>query len=143
MACSCSSPPCPAPPCWRPGGGPVGTTRASQPRRGRSAVEASYMPERPYTLLSCGMSIDGYIDSAADERLVLSNDADLDRVDAVRADSDAILVGATTLRKDNPRLLVRASSRRDERIARGLSPTPIKVTVTSRAEFDPSAAFFV
>lgn len=101
------------------------------------------MPERPYILLSCGMSIDGYIDSAADERLVLSNDADLDRVDAVRADSDAILVGATTLRKDNPRLLVRASSRRAERIARGLPPTPIKVTVTSRAEFDPSAAFFV
>ncbi len=89
------------------------------------------------------MSIDGYIDSAADERVVLSNDADLDRVDAVRADSDAILVGATTLRKDNPRLLVRASSRRAERVARGLPPTPIKVTVTSRAEFDPSAAFFV
>ena len=51
------------------------------------------MPERPYTLLSCGMSIDGYIDTATDERLVLSNDADLDRVDAVRADSDAIVVG--------------------------------------------------
>ena len=60
------------------------------------------MPERPYTLLSCGMSIDGYIDTATDERLVLSNDADLDRVDAVRADSDAILVGATTLRNANP-----------------------------------------
>ena len=40
------------------------------------------MAERPYTLLSCGMSIDGYIDTATDERLVLSNDADLDRVDA-------------------------------------------------------------
>ena len=65
------------------------------------------MPERPYTLLSCGMSIDGYIDTATEERLVLSNDADLDRVDAVRADSDAILVGAATLRNDNPRLLVR------------------------------------
>ena len=60
------------------------------------------MPERPYTLLSCGMSIDGYIDTATDERLVLSNDADLDRVDAVRADSDAILVGAATLRNDKP-----------------------------------------
>jgi 5-amino-6-(5-phosphoribosylamino)uracil reductase len=101
------------------------------------------MPERPYTLLSCGMSIDGYIDTATDERLVLSNDADLDRVDAVRADSDAILVGATTLRNDNPRLLVRAPSRRAERIARGLPPTPIKVTVTSRAQLDPCAAFFV
>ena len=66
------------------------------------------MPERPYTLLSCGMSIDGYIDTASDERLMLSNEADLDRVDAVRADSDAILVGAATLRNDNPRLLVRA-----------------------------------
>jgi 5-amino-6-(5-phosphoribosylamino)uracil reductase len=100
------------------------------------------MPERPYTLLSCGMSIDAYIDTATDGRLVLSNAADLDRVDAVRADSDAILVGATTLRNDNPRLLVRASSRRTDRVARGLPPNPIKVTVSSRAELDPSAAFF-
>jgi 5-amino-6-(5-phosphoribosylamino)uracil reductase len=69
------------------------------------------MPERPYTLLSCGMSIDGYIDTATDERLALSNNADLDRVDAVRADSDAILVGAATLRNDNPRLLVRRAHR--------------------------------
>jgi riboflavin biosynthesis pyrimidine reductase len=60
------------------------------------------MPERRYTLLSCGMSIDGYLDTATDERSVLSNDADLDRVDAVRADSDAILVGAATLRKRQP-----------------------------------------
>jgi 5-amino-6-(5-phosphoribosylamino)uracil reductase len=101
------------------------------------------MPERPYTLLSCGMSIDGYLDTATDERLVLSNDADLDRVDAVRADSDAILVGAATLRNDNPRLLVRAPSRRAERTARGLPATPIKVTVTTRAELDPCADFFV
>ena len=42
---------------------------------------------------------------------MLSNDADLDRVDAVRADCDAILVGAATVRNDNPRLLVRAPPR--------------------------------
>jgi 5-amino-6-(5-phosphoribosylamino)uracil reductase len=101
------------------------------------------MPDRPYTLLSCGMSIDGYLDTATDERLLLSNDADLDRVDAVRADSDAILVGAATVRNDNPRLLVRAQARRAERAARGLPPTPIKVTVTSRVRLDPRAAFFV
>ena len=101
------------------------------------------MPDRPYTLLSCGMSIDGYLDTATDERLLLSNDADLDRVDAVRADSDAILVGAATVRNDNPRLLVRAQARRAERAARGLPPTPIKVTVTSRVRLDPRAEFFV
>ena len=32
-------------------------------------------------------------------RLLLSNDADFDRVDAVRAESDAILVGARTVRR--------------------------------------------
>ena len=42
------------------------------------------MPERPYTLLSCSVSIDGYIGNAA-SRLLLSNEADFDRVDAVRA----------------------------------------------------------
>ena len=52
------------------------------------------MPDRPYTLLSCGMSIDGYLGSATPRRLALSNDADFDRVDAVRATCDAILVGA-------------------------------------------------
>jgi 5-amino-6-(5-phosphoribosylamino)uracil reductase len=99
------------------------------------------MRERPYTLLSCSVSIDGYIASAA-SRLLLSNDADFDRVDAVRASCDAILVGATTVRTDNPRLLVRSQSRRDERTARGLAPSPMKVTVTQRAELDARADFF-
>jgi 5-amino-6-(5-phosphoribosylamino)uracil reductase len=98
--------------------------------------------ERPYTLLSCGMSIDGYLDCAAPRRLELSNDADFDRVDAVRASCDAILVGAATVRNDNPRLLVRSQSRRDERTDRGLPPSPTKVTVTERVELDPGADFF-
>jgi 5-amino-6-(5-phosphoribosylamino)uracil reductase len=99
------------------------------------------MPDRPYTLLSCCVSIDGYIGSAA-SRLLLSNDADFDRVDAVRASCDAILVGAQTVRVDNPRLLVRSQSRRDERAARGLPVSPMKVTVTRRAQLDARADFF-
>src|SRR5262245_27258063 len=100
------------------------------------------MPDRPYTLLSCGMSIDGYLGSASPRRLELSNDADFDRVDAVRASCDAILVGAATVRNDNPRLLVRSRSRREERAARGLTMSPIKVTVTERLELDARADFF-
>jgi len=98
--------------------------------------------ERPYTLLSCGMSIDGYVDTAADERLLLSNDADFDRVDGVRAGCDAILVGAATVRQDNPRLLVRSPDRQAERVVRGLRPTPLKVTVTGSCDLDPDARFF-
>lgn len=100
------------------------------------------MPERPYTLLSCGMSIDGYLGGATPRRLALSNDADFDRVDAVRASCDAIMVGAATVRNDNPRLLVRSERRREERTARGLPPSPIKITVTERVQLDPCADFF-
>jgi 5-amino-6-(5-phosphoribosylamino)uracil reductase len=63
-------------------------------------------------------------------------------VDEVRASCDAILVGAATVRNDNPRILVRAPSRRAQRVAHGLTPTPIKVTVTERAKLDPAASFF-
>ena len=99
------------------------------------------MADRPYTLLSCCVSIDGYIGNAA-SRLLLSNEADFDRVDAMRATCDAILVGAATVRIDNPRLLVRSQARRDERAARGLATSPMKVTVTRRAELDARADFF-
>jgi 5-amino-6-(5-phosphoribosylamino)uracil reductase len=88
------------------------------------------------------MSIDGYLGSAAPRRLELSNDADFDRVDAVRASCDAIMVGAATVRIDNPRLLVRSLARREERTTRGLPPSPMKVTVSERLELDPSADFF-
>ncbi len=88
------------------------------------------------------MSIDGYLNGATEERLLLSNADDFDRVDEVRAESDAILVGATTVRMDNPRLLVRSAARRARRAARGLLPTPMKVTVTRGAQLDARADFF-
>lgn len=100
------------------------------------------MADRPYTVLSCGMSIDGYLTSGTEQRLLLSNAADFDRVDAVRAASDAILVGAATVRNDNPRLLVRSAARRQSRLSRSLPPSPVKVTVTGRGELDPCANFF-
>ncbi|MDG4781789.1 dihydrofolate reductase family protein [Micromonospora sp. WMMD961] len=97
---------------------------------------------RPYVLLSCAASIDGYIDDASDQRLLLSNADDLDRVDAVRASCDAILVGAGTVRRDNPRLLVRSAERRAERAAAGRPESPAKVTLTAQGDLDPTARFF-
>lgn len=88
------------------------------------------------------MSVDGYIDDATDERLVLSGPEDLDRVDELRASCDAILVGANTVRTDNPRLLVRCAQRRADRVARGLPANPMKVALTASGALDPSAAFF-
>jgi 5-amino-6-(5-phosphoribosylamino)uracil reductase len=100
------------------------------------------MADRPYTLLSCGMSIDGYLDSTGAGRLQLSNAADFDRVDAERARCDAILVGAATVRNDNPRLLVRSAARRAERLSRGRPASPAKVTLTRNGDLGATAAFF-
>ena len=100
------------------------------------------MSERPYVLLSAAASIDGYLDDATDARLLLSNDVDFDRVDAVRAEYDAILVGANTIRQDNPRLMVRSQQRRDQRAAQGMPVSPVKVTLTGRGDLDSTAQFF-
>ncbi|MBQ0894720.1 dihydrofolate reductase family protein, partial [Micromonospora sp. U56] len=97
---------------------------------------------RPYVLLSCATSIDGYIDDATGQRLLLSNADDLARVDAVRAGCDAILVGAGTVRRDDPRLVIRSERLRRARVDRGLPPSPVKVTLTGRGDLDPSARFF-
>ena len=100
------------------------------------------MISRPYVLLSVSASVDGYIDDATDTRLLLSNDADFDRIDEVRAGCDAILVGANTIRRDDPRLLVRATERQEQRRLRGLPAQPAKVTLTGSGDLDPSARFF-
>jgi riboflavin biosynthesis pyrimidine reductase len=100
------------------------------------------MAVRPYLMLSCAMSLDGYIDDGRPDRLILSNDADLDRVDEVRASVDAILVGAGTIRRDDPRLLVRSPQRRADRTAQGRPPSPVKVTITASGDLDPRAQFF-
>ncbi|SEL66401.1 dihydrofolate reductase family protein [Streptacidiphilus jiangxiensis] len=86
-------------------------------------------PARPSVLISAAMSVDGHIDDAAPERLLLSSPEDFDRVDALRAAYDAILVGAGTLRADDPRLEVRDEARRAARVARGLPEHPLKVAL--------------
>jgi 5-amino-6-(5-phosphoribosylamino)uracil reductase len=98
--------------------------------------------DRPYVLLSAAMSVDGYLDDATHQRLILSSDADLDRVDEVRANADAILVGATTIRRDNPWLRVRSAARREARQARGELADPVRVTITRSGNLDPAARFF-
>lgn len=97
---------------------------------------------RPYVILSAAVSLDGYLDDGSDRRLILSDAADFDRVDALRAECDAILVGANTVRRDNPRLRVRSADRRAARVAAGRTETPVKVTLTRGGDLDPAAAFF-
>lgn len=100
------------------------------------------MTTRPYVILSAATSVDGYLDDTSSERLRLSNAADFDRVDQVRAESDAILVGANTMRRDNPRLLVNSDARRAQRVADGKPEFPLKVTVTASGDLSAALKFW-
>ncbi|HEY3505491.1 MAG TPA: dihydrofolate reductase family protein [Actinocatenispora sp.] len=100
------------------------------------------MPDsRPYVVLSAAMSVDGYLDDAGDSRLILSSEEDFDRVDAVRAECDAILVGAGTVRRDDPRLMV-TPVRAEHRTADGRPAQPLKVTITRGGDLPADSRFF-
>jgi 5-amino-6-(5-phosphoribosylamino)uracil reductase len=122
--------------------GGYGWVSPARRQAGRLTTERTQVTERPYVLLSCAMSVDGCLDAAGPHRLVLSAGADLDRVDSERASADAVMVGAGTIRRDNPRLLIRSPQRRAARAARGLPEHPARVTITGTGDLDPAAHFF-
>ncbi|MZD03933.1 5-amino-6-(5-phosphoribosylamino)uracil reductase, partial [Streptomyces sp. SID5785] len=97
---------------------------------------------RPHVLLSAAVSLDGCLDDTGPRRLLLSGPEDFDRVDAARAGSDAVLVGAGTLRADRPRLLVNSERRRAQREAEGRPAYPLKVAVSGSGRLDPADPFW-
>ena len=96
----------------------------------------------PYVILKFAMSIDAYIDADGSDRLLLSSPEDFARVDEVRATCDAILVGAGTVRRDNPSLILRSEELRRQRIKNDKPPDPTKVTITSSGNLDRRNSFF-
>jgi len=93
---------------------------------------------RPFVVLNCAMTLDGFLGDASGEPLRISNAADLDRVDDLRASCDAVLVGAGTVRLDDPRLTVKSEARVAARRAAGRPEQPLRVTLT-RAGAIPTA----
>ncbi len=64
----------------------------------------------PYVIAKAGMSLDGRLSRPPGEGRWITSRASRERVHALRAGVDAILIGGGTLRADNPRLTVRGIS---------------------------------
>ena len=92
--------------------------------------------------LSAAVTADGYLDDNTPERLVISTPEDWAEVLRLRAAHDAILVGAETLRRDDPALLLRDETVRARRRALGLRPDIAKATLTRSGRLSPALRFF-
>jgi diaminohydroxyphosphoribosylaminopyrimidine deaminase / 5-amino-6-(5-phosphoribosylamino)uracil reductase len=66
---------------------------------------------RPFVIAKCGMSLDGRLTRPADESRWITGRSARRHVRELRARVDAVLVGAETVRVDNPRLTVRGARR--------------------------------
>ena len=62
---------------------------------------------RPFVILKCGMSLDGRLSRPDHEEKWMTSPASRRHARQLRAQVDAILIGAGTLRMDDPRLTVR------------------------------------
>jgi 2,5-diamino-6-(ribosylamino)-4(3H)-pyrimidinone 5'-phosphate reductase len=96
---------------------------------------------RPFVFINVAMTADGKIDTFERRGAAISSAKDKERVDKLRAESDAILVGGRTLLDEDPKLIVKSESLRAERLARGLSANPIKVGIATKADIKLDSNF--
>ncbi|MFN8386737.1 MAG: 2,5-diamino-6-(ribosylamino)-4(3H)-pyrimidinone 5'-phosphate reductase [Anaerolineales bacterium] len=97
--------------------------------------------KRPFVFINVAMTADGKIDTSARRGAAISSPRDKERVDTLRADSDAVMVGGRTLLDEDPKLTVKSELLRAERVARGLSENPMKVCVVSDANIESHSKF--
>ncbi|HEX9330652.1 MAG TPA: dihydrofolate reductase family protein [Anaerolineales bacterium] len=96
---------------------------------------------RPFVFINIAMTADGKIDTFERKGAAISSQRDKERVDRLRASVDAIMVGGRTLLDEDPKLTVKSEVLREERVARGLSPNPIKVGVVTEAKIKADSQF--
>ena len=92
------------------------------------------LPEdRPLVVGHLAQSLDGFIAKADGESYWISGEDDLDHTHRLRAFCDGVLVGASTVSKDNCRLTVRRCE----------GDHPIRIVLDPEAVLSPDAAIFV
>lgn len=97
--------------------------------------------QRPYVLINVAATADGKIDTRERRGASISSERDRERVDALRASVDAVMVGGRTLHDEDPRLTVKSAALRAQRVARGEPENPAKVGIASRLNLRADSRF--
>ncbi len=97
---------------------------------------------RPFVYMNMAMTVDGKITSTHREYANFTSDLDRRTMDRLRAEADAILIGAGTLRSDDPPLHVRDPEMRRHRRSLGKPDHLLRIVVTAGGALDTSSSFF-
>jgi 2,5-diamino-6-(ribosylamino)-4(3H)-pyrimidinone 5'-phosphate reductase len=97
--------------------------------------------DRPYVHINVAVTADGKIDTFERQGAAISSQQDKERVDELRAEADAVMVGGHTLHDEDPKLTIKSEGLRAERLARGFPENPAKVGISSRLHLQPDSHF--
>ncbi len=97
---------------------------------------------RPFIFINSAMSADGKISTRQRKQVRISGSIDFDRMDELRAASDAVMVGIGTVLADDPSLTVKSAQRKAERKAKGFNENPIRIVIDSQAKTPIDADIF-
>jgi len=91
-------------------------------------------------VVNAAMSADGKLSTRRREQLRISSDEDFRRVEELRAESDAVMVGVGTVVADDPSLTIDDPDLRADREAAGRPSNPARVVADSRIRTPPDAS---
>ena len=100
------------------------------------------MLERPFVCTNMAITLDGKITSAYREHPRFTSPRDRQTMDMLRAEVDAVLVGAATLRADDPLMHVRDPRAQEIRKASGRQGPMLNVVVSQSLNLAKEARFF-
>ena len=101
----------------------------------------SGLPNRPYVVINMVTTVDGKATNLVGKAYTLGSQVDRLVMRRIRSAADAVLNGAETLRRENVNPSVPAELE-PIRVARGLSPQPVAVTVTASCNLPLDRTFF-
>jgi len=98
---------------------------------------------RPFVLVNVAMSADGKLSTRERRQVKISGKDDFARVDKIKAETDAIMVGIGTVLADDPSLTVKSPDLVRWRLERGMEEHPIRIVVDSRLRTPHNASILV
>ncbi|MGH3884500.1 MAG: bifunctional diaminohydroxyphosphoribosylaminopyrimidine deaminase/5-amino-6-(5-phosphoribosylamino)uracil reductase RibD [Pseudonocardiaceae bacterium] len=116
----------------RPSGSELTTQPATPVDVSTLLGEVRSLPDRPYVLLKYAQTLDGRIATRSGDSKWISGEPERRVSHALRAACDAVLVGAGTVRQDDPQLTVRLVP----------GATPLRVVLSSRLGVPQTAKVF-